>query len=105
MPLSAFGGGAIFLPLENLSVIALALDASLLAGANQDETTSFAERRGEFLYATGPTTLDPSGTYRIVTNDWGAKNSVRYFGEPALTWTTLPDLRLKAVAARAISAP
>ena len=77
--------------------------ASLLATANQNERTPFAERRGEFLYAVGPPHLDPTATYRIVTNDWGAKNSERYFGRPAITWTTLAEPRLKAVAAAALN--
>lgn len=79
--------------------------ARLLAGANQNPSTPFEARHGEFLYATGPTTIDTTKTYRIVTNDWGARNTARYFGEPTLTWTTLPDLRLKAAARQAIGSP
>lgn len=68
----------------------------LLAAANQGPGTPFAERRGEFNFAAGPAETDPARTYRIATTDWGARNTDRYFGEPAIAWTERTGLRLKA---------
>ena len=68
----------------------------LLAAANQGPDTPFEQRRGEFSFAAGPSGVDPAKTYHIATNDWGAKNTARYFGEPAITWTERPALKLKA---------
>jgi 2',3'-cyclic-nucleotide 2'-phosphodiesterase (5'-nucleotidase family) len=76
----------------------------LLAAANQGVDTPFEQRNGEFNVADGPTTLDDARTYRIVTTDWGAKNSSRYFGEPAIAWHAQPDSTLKAVVLRQLSA-
>lgn len=69
----------------------------LLAAANLTPESPFEQRRGEFSFADGPAGIDPAKTYRIATTDWGAKNTARYFGEPALAWTEkAPGLRLKA---------
>lgn len=69
----------------------------LLAAANLTPETPFEQRRGEFSFADGPVEIDPAKTYRIATTDWGAKNTARYFGEPAIAWTERqPALRLKA---------
>jgi 5'-nucleotidase/UDP-sugar diphosphatase len=67
---------------------------ALLAAANQGPETPFAQRSGEFNFASGPAAVEPSRRYRIATTDWGAKNTARYFGEPALAWKER-DLRLK----------
>lgn len=75
---------------------------ALLAAANLGPETPFAERKGEFNYAGGPATIEPSRTYRIATTDWGARNTERYFGAPALTWHESPGLQLKAEAAAAL---
>jgi len=69
---------------------------ALLAAANQGPETPFARRTGEFNFASGPAELDPSRRYRIATTDWGAKNTGRYFGEPAIPWQEQPE-RLKAL--------
>ncbi len=69
---------------------------NLLAAANLGPETPFAQRRGEFSFADGPAAIDPAQTYRIATTDWGAKNTARYFGEPAITWREQPGLKLKA---------
>lgn len=74
----------------------------LLAGANQGPNTPFADRRGEFSFADGPEKIDPAARYRIVTTDWGARNTARYFGEPALVWQEQPSLKLKALALEAL---
>ena len=70
----------------------------LLAAANLTPETPFAQRKGEFNFAAGPDTIDPARTYRIATTDWGARNTDRYFGEPALEWRESPGLQLKAEA-------
>ena len=68
----------------------------MLAAANLGPDTSFEQRRGEFSFAAGPDTIDPIKTYRIATTDWGAKNTARYFGEPAIMWQEQAGLKLKA---------
>jgi membrane-bound lytic murein transglycosylase D len=79
---------------------------ALLAAANQGPETPFAARRGEFQFAAGPATIDPAKTYTIATTDWGAKNTARYFGEPAIAWRERPELRLKTlVRAQLAAAP
>jgi 2',3'-cyclic-nucleotide 2'-phosphodiesterase (5'-nucleotidase family) len=75
----------------------------LLAAANQDEATPFEERHGEFCFATGPAEIVPERTYRIATTDWGAKNTGRYFGAPAIAWREMPGLKLKALATAALA--
>lgn len=69
--------------------------AALLAAANQGPETPFAQRGGEFNFAAGPATIEATRRYRIATSDWGAKNTARYFGEPAIAWTEQPGWRLK----------
>lgn len=69
----------------------------LVAAANQGPETPFEQRNGEFNVAGGRLkNIEPGKTYRIATTDWGARNSDRYFGEPALAWQPHPSLRLKA---------
>ncbi|MBI2813854.1 MAG: 5'-nucleotidase C-terminal domain-containing protein [Opitutae bacterium] len=75
----------------------------LLAAANLGPATPFAQRRGEFSFAAGPDTIEPGKTYRIATTDWGAKNTARYFGEPAIIWREQPALKLKAAVLPALA--
>lgn len=75
---------------------------ALLEAANQGPETPFSRRRGEFNYAAGPRFVDPAGRYRIATSDWGAKNSERYFGAPAIAWQEAAGLRLKPLARAAL---
>ena len=75
----------------------------LLAAANLGPDTPFGHRRGEFSFAAGPDAIDPKKTYRIATTDWGAKNTARYFGEPAITWQEQPAMKLKASVLPALS--
>jgi 5'-nucleotidase/UDP-sugar diphosphatase len=75
----------------------------LLAAANLGPETAFEQRRGEFSFAAGPADLDAAKTYRIATTDWGAKNTARYFGDPAISWQEHPGLRLKAAALAALN--
>lgn len=69
--------------------------SQLLAAANQGPDTSFAQRQGEFCWADGPMVIEPTHRYHIATTDWGAKNTARYFGDPAIVWQEQPGLRLK----------
>lgn len=70
----------------------------LLAAANLGPDTPFELRRGEFSHAAGPAAIDPAKTYRIATTDWGARNTARYFGDPAIIWREQTGLRLKPAA-------
>ncbi|RXK54362.1 hypothetical protein ESB00_00235 [Oleiharenicola lentus] len=70
---------------------------ALLLAANQGPDTPFAARGGEFNHAVGPEVIEDAHRYRIATTDWGAKNTARYFGEPAIAWTERPELRLKTL--------
>lgn len=74
----------------------------LVARSNQNASTPFEERRGDFLVAAAPETIAPDRVYRIATTDWGARNSERYFGSADLGWQELPGLKLKAAAAAAL---
>jgi 2',3'-cyclic-nucleotide 2'-phosphodiesterase (5'-nucleotidase family) len=75
----------------------------LLSAANQGPDTPFAQRRGEFCFASGPESIDPARVYRIATTDWGAKNTARYFGEPAIAWQEQPQLKLKSLVLAALA--
>ncbi len=78
----------------------------LMAEANLGPDTPFAQRRGEFSHAVGPAEIDPAKAYRIATTDWGARNTARYFGEPAIVWTEIaPVLKLKAAVQPALARP
>lgn len=75
----------------------------LLAAANLGPDTPFERRRGEFSFAAGPDMIEPNKTYRLATTDWGARNTARYFGEPALVWHEQAALKLKAAALSALA--
>lgn len=75
----------------------------MLAAANLGPDTPFGQRWGDFSFAAGPDTSDPIKTYRIATTDWGAKNTVRYFGEPAIMWQEQAGLKLKAAVLPALA--
>ena len=68
----------------------------LLDAANQGVDVPFEKRKGEFLVASGPASVDPVKRYRIATTDWGARNSQNYFGLPAIEWRELPGAKFKA---------
>ncbi|HEY4245568.1 MAG TPA: metallophosphoesterase [Lacunisphaera sp.] len=70
--------------------------ATLLANANQGAGTAFKKRSGEYLVAEGPKMIAPAKRYRIATTDWGARNSAKYFGLPAIEWQELSGPKLKA---------
>lgn len=75
----------------------------LLTAANLGPDTPFEQRRGEFSFAAGPDVIEPKKTYRLATTDWGARNTARYFGEPALVWQEQPALKLKAAVLPALA--
>lgn len=76
----------------------------LVAAANAGPQTPFERRKGEFSFAAGELeNLAVEKTYRIATTDWGAKNTARYFGEPAIAWQEHPTLKLKAAVRAALS--
>lgn len=74
----------------------------LVARSNQNASTPFEERRGDFLIAAAPETIAPDRIYRIATTDWGARNSERYFGSADLGWQESPGLKLKTAATAAL---
>jgi 2',3'-cyclic-nucleotide 2'-phosphodiesterase (5'-nucleotidase family) len=74
----------------------------LVARANQNVNTPFAERQGDFLVAAAPEAIAPDRRYRIATTDWGARNSERYFGSADISWKPVADLKLKAIAIEAL---
>lgn len=73
----------------------------IVARANQTINTPFAERQSGFLVAVAPDGIAPDRRYRIATTDWGARNSVAYFGA-ALKWQEIPDLKLKPLVIAAL---
>ncbi|AEM39881.1 Ser/Thr protein phosphatase family protein [Ketogulonicigenium vulgare] len=75
--------------------------AAILAISNQDGDMPLESRTGDFLYA-DPTALADKQSYVIVTNDWGAMNAAAYFQRSDLTFTEVPDLRVKAIVAAAL---
>lgn len=75
---------------------------AMLAGANEDETTPFVRRQGDYLVAEGPAPIEPSRRYRIATTDWVARDPRRYLGTTELTLQPQPNLRLKTIAADAL---
>jgi 2',3'-cyclic-nucleotide 2'-phosphodiesterase (5'-nucleotidase family) len=76
-----------------------------LAAANATAENAFEHRGGEFLFAEGPPQIDPNRRYRIATTDWGMRNRGRYFDSETLVFVEHPELRLKAVVAKALTPP
>jgi len=64
--------------------------------------TPFEQRSGEFNIADGPATIDNERDLPASRQtDWGANDSARYFGEPAIAWQELSGFTLKTVVLRA----
>jgi 5'-nucleotidase / UDP-sugar diphosphatase len=74
----------------------------LLERTNQDRGVPLSERTGDFLYA-APAPVPHGDHYRIVANDWSAKNQKVYFGREDLAFAERQDLAVKAVMARALA--
>lgn len=75
-----------------------------MSAADVSPGTSFAHR-GEFLFAEGPAEIVPGRRYTIATTDWGMRNRGRYFGSETLVFVEHPELRLKAIVAKALTPP
>ena len=43
------------------------------------------------------------GVLPLATTNWGAKNTARYYGEPAISWTERPALKLKTLVQAALA--
>jgi 2',3'-cyclic-nucleotide 2'-phosphodiesterase (5'-nucleotidase family) len=77
--------------------------AEILARANPDPATPFAQRSGEYLVADGPDFIDPTRTYRLATNDWGVRNQKAYFTGEDLVFKEVPGLKVKAAVLGALA--
>ncbi|MDW8398619.1 MAG: metallophosphoesterase [Acetobacteraceae bacterium] len=73
--------------------------AAIAARANQDEEVPLERRIGDFVYASAL----PAGPARLAANGWVGLNAARYLGS-ALAFRPVPELRVKAVVQRALSA-
>ncbi|MDO5603542.1 MAG: metallophosphoesterase [Paracoccus sp. (in: a-proteobacteria)] len=62
--------------------------AEIMARANQVGDFPLAQRSGDFLYA-APQPGDARPFWRIVTNDWSARNQASYFGREDLEFTEI----------------
>jgi len=82
--------------------VSKAVLGELIARSNQDGDIPLTARTGDFLYAS-PVELADKANYRIVTGDWPAMNQKAYFGREDLAFTEVPDLRIKALVAQALS--
>lgn len=71
---------------------------TLLAAANQGPATSWADRRGEFLFATGPSEIVSERRYRIAVDNWVSRNALKYLGTDKIVLTEQPALKLKSIA-------
>jgi 2',3'-cyclic-nucleotide 2'-phosphodiesterase (5'-nucleotidase family) len=78
------------------------LAALVAERTNQGPDTPWEKRRGDFLVGDAPAAIDPARTYRIVTTDWGAKNTQSYFGGD-LGWRELAGPKFKELVARALA--
>jgi 5'-nucleotidase / UDP-sugar diphosphatase len=79
--------------------------AQLLAATNLEPYRLPRDFTGEINFAGGErrTGIDPNKVYKIATSDWGAKNTDRYFGEPAIAWEEQPQVKLKAAVLAALA--
>jgi 2',3'-cyclic-nucleotide 2'-phosphodiesterase (5'-nucleotidase family) len=77
--------------------------ASLYGVANQDGELPLAARRGDFIYM-NVEPVSQAFRYRVVTNGWTRlpANQRRYFDREGLTFTEIPEKRLRAIMAEAL---
>lgn len=78
---------------------------AMLALSNETPETPFAQRRGDYLVAEGPATIEPARNYRIATTDWVARNPGQYLGDASIRLQEQPALRLKTIVAEALNSP
>lgn len=76
--------------------------AQILRRCNQDGDIPLAARTGDYLYAM-PDKPEKKERYKLVCNDWSATNQKSYFGRGDLTFTEVPDLKLKQTALGGLS--
>jgi len=74
----------------------------LQARCNQGPETPFAERGGENLVFAASRPIETGRRYRLVTSDWAARQSTRYFGPDAPAFAEVPGVTLKAAALAAL---
>jgi 2',3'-cyclic-nucleotide 2'-phosphodiesterase (5'-nucleotidase family) len=74
------------------------VNADTLSGiygvANQDRDMPLAARTGDYVYA-NPVEVIPDKTYRLVTNDWTAKNQKSYLGRSDIAFQPIAGAKLK----------
>lgn len=68
--------------------------AQILKRCNQDGDIPLASRTGDYLYAM-PEKPETKQRYKLVCNDWSATNQKSYFGRGDLTFTEVPEVKLK----------
>lgn len=66
----------------------------ILSRCNQDGDIPLAKRTGDYLYAM-PDNPAAKDRYKLVCNDWSATNQKSYFGRGDLTFSEVPDVKLK----------
>ncbi|WP_313591739.1 metallophosphoesterase [Agrobacterium cavarae] len=66
----------------------------ILSRCNQDGDIPLAKRTGDYLYAK-PDNPAAKDRYKLVCNDWSATNQKSYFGRDDLTFSEVPDVKLK----------
>ncbi|MFF2320580.1 metallophosphoesterase [Agrobacterium sp. NPDC058088] len=76
--------------------------AQILKRCNQDGDIPLAARTGDYLYAM-PDKPEKKERYKLVCNDWSATNQKSYFGRGDLTFTEVPDVKLKQTALGGLS--
>ncbi|MNT13635.1 hypothetical protein D3C72_1486110 [compost metagenome] len=76
--------------------------AQILKRCNQDGDIPLAARTGDYLYAM-PEKPGKKERYKLVCNDWSATNQKSYFGRGDLTFTEVPDVKLKQTALGGLS--
>ncbi len=84
-----------------MAEIDAAVAADILSRCNQDGDIPLAARTGDFLYG-APALPAGKDKIRIVCNDWSAMNKKSYFGREDITFTEVPELKLKALVADAL---
>ena len=76
--------------------------AQILKRCNQDGDIPLAARTGDYLYGM-PEKPGKKERYKLVCNDWSATNQKSYFGRGDLTFTEVPDVKLKQTALGGLS--
>jgi 2',3'-cyclic-nucleotide 2'-phosphodiesterase (5'-nucleotidase family) len=91
-----FGGGLSAAQVSGETLI------GILKRANQFNASTLDERTGDYVHA-AELDVDPSRTYRFVTNAWTGINQEAYLGTTDLAFEKIPGLELKAVVGQYLS--